>query len=294
MIIFDKAKFVDDIITDGIGATDKDARYKISLLFDYFLSETEYRKSVIVSKVKEIASDYFDGLPDDIVEKELSLFYSAAKEKKDKGIVTKEESKTITLYHSEMQTIKALEDDKLMRLAFAALIMHKFCGQYVLNGEPNYYTNVKACTADIYRIAGLSSLSAQKKLNLWQDLAKRGLIRFGISTNHAWRFNPDWITIKVYTCLFNADLKDNSDKNSVYMRISNYDNLLLILDYYLGRKSENEYGEVQEIILCSECGIPIIKTTGNKCYCSRCAVIKKKDSDNHRYQKKAQMQKSEN
>lgn len=278
MIIFENEKYLQDIKKNGISATDIYAKFKINYLIEDLVFNSTYRKNKIIEMVRKIAQAYFNGLPDDLVEKELEGFYENAKSKFDKvDVVNKHENKAITLYRSEMETIASLKDDKLMRLAFSALILHKFCGQYIINGKERYYTSVNSCEADIYRIAQFNNVSGTKKKQLWNDLSKRGLVKYFVKTNSAWRFHPNWIAMTLFTVPFNVDLKEDKSDEEIYKKITNYDDVLLYLRFWL--QDEN-------IIECADCGCPIIKTNNAKCVCSNCANNRKKSSDKARYQRK--------
>ncbi len=273
MIIFDNDKFLADIKKNGIGETDPDAKFKINYLMEDMVFNSSYRKNKIIEKIKAIARPYFYGLPDSLVEQELEVLYNAAKEKiSDADSRRKHENKIITLYCSEMQTIEELRDDKLMRLAFAALVVHKFRGQTT----DGYYKFIDACEADIYRIAGFSKVSGTKKQQLWKELSDRGIVSYHFKTNRAWRYKPEWIAKRTFTVPLNVDLKADKRGEEVFMQITNYDDILLYLRYWL---------KDAVVDLCADCGCPIEKTANAKCLCSKCATLRKKASDKSRYQR---------
>ena len=176
-----------------------------------------------------------------------------------------------------METIENLQDDRLMKLAFAALLLHKFCAQYIINGKERYYTSVNACEADIYRLADFSNVSGTKRKQLWKELSDHNLIHYFVKTNTAWRFHPNWTAMTLFTVPFNVDLKEDKSDEEIYKKITNYDDVLLYLRFWL--KDEN-------VIECADCGCPIIKTGNAKCVCSNCADNRKKSSDKARYQRK--------
>lgn len=273
MIIFENEKFLADIKKNGIGETDPDAKFKINYLMEDMVFNSSYRKNKIIEKIKAIARPYFYGLPDNLVEQELEVLYDAAKEKiHDADSRRKHENRIITLYNSEMQTIAALRDDKLMRLAFAALVIHKFRGQ----STDGYYKFIDACEADIYRIAGFNKVSGTKKQQLWKELSDKGIVSYRLKTNRAWQFKPEWIAKRTFTIPFNVDLKADKSGEKVFMQITNYDDVLLYLRYWLKDAA---------VGLCADCGCPIEKTANAKCLCSNCAALRKKASDKARYQK---------
>jgi len=113
------------------------------------------------------------------------------------------------LYVSEMETIAKIKDEKLMRLAFATLILHKHCGQFSVNGVEKYHPSVRNCDADIYRVAELNDVSGTKKNKMWKQLADMGLVKFYVKTNTAFKFNPEWIAMTLFTVPFNVDLKED-------------------------------------------------------------------------------------
>lgn len=278
MIIFENKKYLDDIRKNGISATDQNAKFKINYLISDLVLNSSYRKNKTISIVKSLAGDYFHGLPDRLVDKELEEFYENARARiLEQNFTENHKDKIITLYESEMETIAGLKDDKLMRLAFATLILHKFTGQFIVNRKEKYYTAVKACEADIYRIAQFDNVSGTTKKKLWKRLSDTGLVCYYVKTNPAWRFHPNWMAMTFFTVPFNVDLRDDKTNEKVYKQITNYDNVLLYLRYWL--KDEN-------LIECADCRCPIVRTANTKCLCSNCAVKRKKASDNARYKRK--------
>ena len=277
MIIFENEKYLEDIKKNGIGATDQYAKFKINYLFEDLVFNSKYRKNKIIEIIKDLAQAYFNGLPDELVKKELEEFYENAKSKiSDIEVAAKHQNKVITLYKSEMETITNLKDDKLMRLAFATLVLHKFCGQFIVNGKERYYKSVKACEADIYRLANFSNVSGAKRKRCWKELSDRGLVRYFVKTNSAWRFHPNWTAMTLFNVPFNVDLKEDKSGEEVYKNITNYDDVLLYLRFWLKDKN---------VIECADCGCPITKTGNAKCVCSNCARNRKKSSDKARYQR---------
>lgn len=278
MIIFENEKYLDDIRKNGIGATDQNAKFKINYLISDLVLNSSYRKNKIISIVKSVASDYFQGLPDRLVDKELEEFYENARARiLEQNFTENHKDKIITLYESEMETIGGLKDDKLMRLAFATLILHKFTGQFIVNGNTKYYTAVKSCEADIYRIAQFDNVSGATKKKLWKRLSDIGFVYYYVKTNPAWLFHPNWMAMTLFTVPFNVDLREDKTNEKVYKKITNYDNVLLYLRYWL--KDEN-------LIECDDCHCPIVRNANAKCLCSNCAVKRKKTSDNARYKRK--------
>ena len=275
MIIFENEKYLQDIKKNGIGATDPNAKFKINYLMTDYVLNSAYRKNKIIQMVKDTASQYFYGLPDDLVLKELEDFYDHAREKiNDEDFAEEHKNKLITLYESEMKTIAELKDDKLMKLAFATLILHKFMGQFLIDGKAKYYSSVRACEADIYRIAEFDNVSGTTKKKLWKELSDKNLVHYYVKTNTAWRFRPNWIAMTLFTVPFNVDLKEDKTDEKVYKHITNYDDVLSYLRYWLGDNNLTE---------CEDCGCPIIKSNR---LCSNCASTRKKASDKARYERK--------
>ena len=271
MIIFDNDKFLKDIQHNGISATDQMAVHKMEFYIRDLIYNSTYRKNKIIQKIKDAAKDYFSGLPDEIVDHEVEVLYENAKSKECKN----EKKKILTLYKSEMQIIEELENDRLQRLAFAALVVHKFLGQYFINDDDErYYKSVKASKADIFRIAKMSDTSGKSKQQLLKKLHDRGLIELWVKTNGANKFCNKWIGFEILTVKFNADLKADKSDEEVYMRITNYDDVLLYLRYWLHDSS---------VGLCADCGCPIEITANAKHLCSDCAEKRKKVSDSRRY-----------
>lgn len=278
MIIFENEKFLEDIRKNGIRATDQNAEFKIKYLIYDLVLNSSYRKNKIIDIVKALASDYFNGLPENIVINKLEEFYNNAKTRiLVQDFTESHKNKVITLYESEMKTIAELKDDKLMRLAFSALVLHKFTGQYSDDGDEKYWKDVKACRADIYRIAQFDNVSGTTKYKLWKQLFDMGLVKYSAKVNSGWIFHSDWIVFETFTVPFNVDLKDDKTNENIYKRITNYDDVLLYLRYWL--KDEN-------LIECADCGCPILRTASAKCLCSNCAVRRKKASDKARYKRK--------
>lgn len=275
MIIFEHGKYLQNIKKNGIGATDPNAKFKIDYLMTDYVLNSAYRKNKIIQLVKNTASQYFYGLPDELIFKELELFYEDARKKVSNwDFAYEHQNKVITLYESEMKTIAHLKDDRLMRLAFATLILHKFTGQHIVNGNVKYYQSVKACEADIYRVAEFGNLSGITKDKLWKTLSDKGLVRYYIKTNQSWSFYPNSIEMTLFKVPFNVDIKDDKTNEKIYKQITNYDDVLSYLKFYLGDKN---------LIECEDCGCPIIKS---KCLCSNCAAARKKASDKARYERK--------
>ena len=275
MLIFDYEKFVKDIKESGITNTDVNAKMKIRCVMEDMIANTTYSKGKIIEKVKSIAENYFHGLPDDIVEKELELLYDYAKAEDNNAAMKKHEKKIISLYDSEMRTITELKDDKLMRLAFAAMIVHKFLGLHKdTNGIEKCYKSVNLCKSDIYRIAGLTNISGTTKNKLWKVLRDKGLIQYMITTNKTWKYNKRDITKRSFSIPFIVELQTDSHDEQLFKRVTNYDDVMLYLRYWL---------KADDFITCADCGCPIERKGNARKYCFDCADERKKISDRERY-----------
>lgn len=279
MLIFDQEKFIDCIKKEGISATDPYARQKIGSLIEDLIKNTKYKSGKIIEKVLEISKDYFCGLPDEIAKKELKTLYDRAKEKNRKGS-SEEEKKEITLYRIEMENIGSLENENLRKLAFSALITHKYLGQYDDDGIIRYHPYVRLCENDIYHLVDLKNVSGTTKNKLWKRLSDLGFLEFRVNTNPAFKYNSSWIAMPVFKVLINEDLTQEGAKE-IFMRVKDYDNIMLYWRYYNGDKN---------IALCQDCGCPIERENGRR-YCRDCAGKRKKTSDKTRYDKR---KKSEN
>lgn len=275
MVIFDKEKYIEDVKLNGIGATDPYASEKLKVIMRYYILNSKYKKGKIIEKVLEIARDYFKGLPDNIAQSELEeLYHEIKKQTKE---TTEDEKKEIILYKSEMEIIRNLKENNLMKLAFAALILHKFEGQYTDGEKIQYYNFIKCNDSDIYRIAELNNVSGTTKNKLWRKLIELGLVEIKVKTNPAYRFNSSWIAFPVFSVVFNENLSKNKTEleQDVYAVISDYSDLMLYMRYYIGD---------DDLTLCENCRRPIKRNNGKK-YCEKCSKDRKKLSDKKRYNK---------
>lgn len=279
MIIFEHEKFLRNIRKNGITASDRDAKFKIVYLIQDLLCHTSYRKNKIIEIAKAVSKGYFDGLPDELVTKTLEAFYDEAKsQSEDQDINECHGDKKIILYESEMRVIESLrKDDKLMRLAFATMVLFKHSAQFIVDGTEKYYKTAKTCDPDIYRIAQLDNVSGTTKAKMWKKLSDMGLVKFQVRTNQSWKFYPKWIAMQVFTVPFCVELQESESDEAVYKQVTNYDDVLLYLRHWMGDPN---------IIECADCGCPILKTANSKCICSNCAIARKKVSDKNRYSMK--------
>lgn len=275
MIILDKQTYLKVIERDGVSATDNNAERKIKDYMINLVANTKYRKSKVIEMTRTIAENYYSALPTEIATKQLEALYESIKATKP---TAKSANKLIILYESEMRTITDLKDDRLIRIAFAALILHKFKGYYDVDGKQHCHRAISACDADVFKLAEIPSISSATKDRLWNQLCQKGLIKFFVNTNRAYRFNRDWLAIPMMSASFNVDIKQDKSNEKVFAQIKNYDNLLLWLQLWYERKAK-----FKTLTRCSDCGCPIHITKKTIRLCDRCADEHKKASDNARY-----------
>ena len=271
MIYFDKKKELERISKDGISSDDIFANDKLTEYMADLIANSSYRKKQIIDKAKEISVKVFNGLPDDLIEAELEPLYIDAKRlAKTRNKNKREETKVITLYRDEMEKICDLEDDRLMRLAFATLIIHKYQGYYTSNGKMGCHNSVAFCKSVAFHIAGLESVSGRKKNELWSELARRGYLIVNTRVNNSYKHTRKWIAMNLLTVPYNVDILPLEEKPEVYLPISSYDNLLLYLYHYLDQA---------EATLCDDCHTLIPKTSNRKRLCDDCAKRRKQESN---------------
>ena len=282
MIIFDYKRYIKDIKQNGIGATDIRANTKINDVLTDLIFNTTYKKGRIINKVKEIASDYYRGLPEQIILEKLSTSYDAIKANgKD---IAKGEKKILTLYKSEMEIISSLENDKLQRLAFALLVSFKYHSYHrVLGGEIKYYKTKVDFLSDAYALADFKKVSGTTRNKLLYELNNRGLVYYWKKDNETYKYQPldsdrtRWIAFNNMSIPFCVEAKGTQDTEEVFMQMTNYDDIMLYLRYYQGD---------EDVTTCECCGTPILKSGNAKRYCSDCADAMKKASDKARYDRK--------
>lgn len=268
MTILDRQNYLKEIERDGVSATDKSAERKIKDYMINLVTSTQYHKSKVIEMTKAIAENYYAALPEKIADKQLEALYESVKNTKPKENSI---DKIITLYESEMQNIAALKEDRLMRMAFAALILHKFKGLYMIDNNRHCHRAISACEADVYKLAELQSISAAAKDKLWNQLCQKGLVKFFVNTNRAYRFNREWLAIPMMSVDFNVDLKQDKSGEKVFAQIKNHDNLLLWLQLWKEQKIKRK-----TLIRCAECGNPILKRKKTVCLCNVCAEKRNK------------------
>lgn len=281
MIIFDYKKYLKDVKRDGISATDPYANSKIDMLLTDLVFNSTYSKNSIIKKVRKVATDYYNGLPDDLVIQELTDSY---KRIKDKGAATQEQKKVLTLYKSEMETIAHLPDEKLQRLAFASLVAFKYHSHHLIYGEVAYYKMIAECMPDIYQLAHFENVSGSTRMKLQHKLSELGLVLYRMKTNTAYRYQPiedvnrkRWIAFTQFSVPFCVEVKGTQENEEVFMEMRNYDDVLLYWRLFCNDP---------KVTTCAICGSPIEITTNSKLYCSTCAESMKKQQDSERYKSK--------
>ena len=277
MIIFDKCKYVTDIMRHGINENDSRANSKLFLVAKYLIEETTYKPCVIKRNLKKYSEKYFNGLSEDVIDKEIENIYNKAKnshviEEEKNGMDNEDEDsdvdidwvdavnyfapKHINLYEEEMRKISELED-KVQELAFAFLVVNKYQG----------YKWTYECNSEIYKICHWDKKGNGKnqstKDSLIHKLVDNGIIRFYCNTNSAYRYNKSWIAKTSFTVLINEDNFAEKEHSKLWKTITNYDDVLLYWRLYKGDPT---------VGLCEKCGTPIEKTSNSKKYCSNCAL----------------------
>ena len=271
MIIFDYEKYLKKIKNDGVRATDIHASKKIDAILTDMIFNSTYKKGQVLKRTKNIADDYYKGLPDDIAIDQLSAKYD---EIKNTRFQPKTEKKILTLYRSEMETIDSLPNDKLKRLAFASLVAFKYLSYHEVMGEVKYNRYIAECMSDIYDIAQFDTVSGTERNRMQNELVKHGLVTYWIKENKHYRFDPSWIAFTRFSVPFCVEVKGTQAHEEVYMNMTNYDDIMLYLRYFQG--DEN-------VTICECCGTPILRSANGKRYCSDCADQRKKSSDRTRY-----------
>ena len=281
MIVFDYQKYLKDIRKNGIQATDIHASAKISDLLSDLIYNSSYKKGKIIKMVSESASDYFRGVPEDIVVSEIADNYDSIK---NSGLDrTKKEKKILKLYESEMAIISALDDEKLQRLAFGCLVAFKFHSCHRVFDKVEYHRYVADCLNDAFALANFGSVSGAIRNKLTHELIQRGLLYYYPNTNPTYKYQQfnkksnkkRWLAFNIMSVPFCVEVKQTQDEETVFIEMRNYDDVLLYLRYYLGD---------EKVTTCEGCGTPILKSGNAKRYCSDCAEQMKKQNDKERYQ----------
>ena len=283
MIIFDYENYLKNVKKNGISATDIHATTKINDLLTDMIFNSTYKKGAIFNKVKDVAKDYYSGLPNDIIISKLSEMYEDIK---DNGKSQKTgEKKILTLYKSEMEIIDSLPDEKLQRLAFALLVVFKHRSYHYVFEKVEYYKMIDDCLSDAFALADFEKVSGATRNRLTRELVQRGLLYYYPKINDAYKYqsfdNVDhkrWIAFNRISIPFCVEVKGTQKDEKIYMKMTNYDDVMLYLRYYQGDAN---------VVSCECCGTPILKSGNAKRYCSDCADSSKKASDKARYRKNA-------
>ena len=279
MIIFDYDKYLKQIKKDGIGATDTRANEKIDMLLTDMIFNTTYKKGKIINKVKDIADDYYKGLPENIILNELSEAYETIKEN-GKNTIT-DEKKVLTLYKSEMEKIVSLPDEKMQRLAFASLVAFKYHSYHLVFDKVEYCKMIASRLSDIYALADFDGVSGTTRNKMLHDLVTCGMLYYGVKKNPTYKYQSlddinrkRWIAFNTMSIPYCVEVNGIQDTEEIYMQMKNYDDVQLYLRLYKGDA---------DVTTCECCGSPILKSGNAKRLCSDCAELKKKASDKERY-----------
>lgn len=321
MIIFDYDKYIKDIKKNGIGATDIRANTKINDVLTDLIFNTTYKKGKIINKVKEIASDYYRGLPEKIIIDKLSESYDETKIKKyiydnsemffgalkrtdiiQNCKITKSEyrkyrndiekyleyqdigKKVLTLYKSEMETINSLENDKLQRLAFALLVAFKYHSYHrVLGGEIKYYKTKVDFLSDAYALADFRKVSGTTRNKLLYELNKRGLVYYWKKDNETYKYQPLDSDRTRWIAFNNMSIPFCVEAKGTQDTEEVFMQMTNYDDIMLYLRY---YQGDADVTTCECCGTPILKSGNAKRYCSDCADAMKKASDKARYDRK--------
>lgn len=281
MIIYDYDRYIKDIRKNGIKATDIYATTKINDLLKELIFNTTYKKGKIIKSVKEVASDYYNGLPDDIITSKITELYDIIKDSKPDE--RDRQKKILTLYKSEMETIIALPDDKMQRLAFALLVAFKHNSHHRVFGAVEYSKFIADCLADAIELADFAKVSGTIRNKLLHELKNRGMLTYWKQDNNSYKYQSfddsrkRWIAFNTLSIPFCVEVQGLANTEEIYMQMTNYDDIMLYLRYYKGDAN---------VTTCKCCGTPILISGNAKRYCSDCAEKSKKASDKARYDKR--------
>ncbi|MEG1028014.1 MAG: hypothetical protein RSE07_04930 [Oscillospiraceae bacterium] len=283
MIIFNREKFVKDIMKNGIKDSDSIAiaKYKLKCVAYYLKNNTKYRPSVAKNKMKEISVGYFSGLPEDYIDAIITDIYDNIVTDnvntdvlldEDNNLIeaddgmSQNETVTAEIYKSEMDKILSLPKRDLQKLAFVFIVYSKYCGRHWI-----YESN-----ADMYRIAEIKS-SGRVRNKMIYELSHRNMIKFQTFINYGYKHKKVGnITNTVFTIPYQVEHTEIKSQDDIVMEIKDFDNMLLYFKKYIGEEG---------ICSCNKCGCPIIKTSNSKKFCDDCAV-KIKYQNNKKYKSK--------
>lgn len=280
MIIFNRYRYVTDVMKNGLKENERNANRKLILVAKYLIENTKYKPSVIKKNLKRYAKKYFEGLSDDIIDSEIEWIFNGANNGKnlieESGGTDDPENepkidyteargyfdlKELTLYKSEMERINKL-DEELQELAFAFLVLNKYQG----------YKWIYECNADAYKICHWdkkgNGKSQTTKNRLIHRLVEEKIISFYCSTNKAYSYNKSWIAKTYFTVLINEDNLEG-EHSSIWKKVTNYDDIMLYWRLYKGDP---------KVKLCEKCHAPIEDTGNSKRFCIDCALERARQS----------------
>lgn len=266
--MLNKDSYIKEIESCGILANDRYAQSKISNYMNHLIHDTQYRRNTIIHKVSEVAADYYRYMPVDIISNELLSCYNRLSCLPQKETKAEKSKLPIILYRSEMEIISAIDGEKAQRLALAMLILHKRLGLYKVGDLVKCHQYKAMAKADIFRLAGLDNLSGTNKLNLIQELSDAGFITLTVRTNNSWKHHPDWLSFAGYKVNFNANLKANLNDEQAFIEVKDLSDISLYIRLWRGDKN---------IILCSDCGTPIERTSNSRKRCRTCAEARRNE-----------------
>ena len=261
-MIQNKDSYIKEIESCGILANDRYAQSKIANYMNHLIHDTTYRRNTIIHRVSEVAADYYRYMPVDIVSNELLSCYNRLSRLPQKKTKAEKPKPPIILYNSEMEVISAIDGEKAQRLALAMLILHKHLGLYKVGDSIRCHQYKAMAKSDIFRLAGLGNISGTNKLSLIQELSDAGFISLTVRTNNSWKHHPDWLSFTGYKINFNANLKADLSDETPFIEVKSLDDINLYLRLWKNDKS---------IILCSDCGTPIERTSNSRKRCKTCA-----------------------
>lgn len=267
-MVLNKDGYIKEIESCGIRANDRYAQSKIRNYMNHLIHDTTYRRNTIIHRVSEVAADYYRYMPVDIVSNELLSCYNQLSRLPQKKNKAEKPKLPIILYRSEMEIISAIDGEKAQRLALAMLILHKHLGLYKVGDLVKCHQYKAMAKADIFRLAGLDNLSGTMKSNLMQQLSDMGVISVTVRTNNSWKHHPDWLSFTGYKLNFNVNLKADLSDETPFIEVKSLDDISLYLRLWNGDKN---------IILCSDCGTPIERTSNSRKRCKTCAEARRNE-----------------
>ena len=263
-----KDSYIKQIEDGGILANDRYAQSKIRNYMNHLIHDTTYRRNTIIHRVSEVAADYYRYMPVDIINNELLLCYNRLSRLPQKKTKAEKSKLPIILYHSEMEIISAIDGEKAQRLALAMLVLHKHLGLYKVGDSIRCHEYKAIQKSDLFHLAGLDNISGTMKSNLMQQLSDMGVISMTVRTNNSWKHHPDWLSFTGYKVNFNANLKADLSDEQAFIEVKDLSDISLYLRLWRGDKN---------IILCSDCGTPIERTSNSRKRCKMCAEARRNE-----------------